>query len=103
MWICKRLGKDIYNAHFICPDSLQETPDRVQRKLQTQQEREVEARKRQKALENEVRFQALKAPFFGIAFTDGTIEVRVLESVAEYMEEGKALHHCVFDNAYYLK
>ena len=75
----------------------------MQRKLQTQQEREVEARKRQKALENEVRFQALKAPFFGIAFTDGTIEVRVLESVAEYMEEGKALHHCVFDNAYYLK
>ncbi|KGN88396.1 PcfJ domain-containing protein [Porphyromonas gulae] len=99
----KRLGKDIYNAHFICPDSLQEAHDRVQRKLQTQREREVEARKRQKALENEVRFQTLKAPFFGIAFTDGTIEVRVLESVQEYMEEGKALHHCVFDNAYYLK
>ncbi|KGL47532.1 PcfJ-like protein [Bacteroides heparinolyticus] len=99
----KRLGKDIYNAHFICPNSLQEAHDRVQRKLQTQREREVEARKRQKALENEVRFQALKAPFFGIAFTDGTIEVRVLESVQEYMEESKALHHCVFDNAYYLK
>ncbi|KGN94488.1 PcfJ domain-containing protein, partial [Porphyromonas gulae] len=99
----KRLGKDIYNAHFICPDSLQEAHDRVQRKLQTQREREVEARKRQKALENEARFQALKAPFFGIAFTDGTIEVRVLESVQEYMEEGQVLHHCVFDNAYYLK
>lgn len=27
----------------------------------------------------------------------------MLESVQEYMEESKALHHCVFDNAYYLK
>ncbi|WIM92405.1 PcfJ domain-containing protein [Porphyromonas gingivalis] len=50
-----------------------------------------------------VAFLSLKAPFFGIAFTDGTIEVRVLESVEEYLEEGKALHHCVFTNEYYLK
>lgn len=85
----RRLGKDIYNAHFICPDSLQEAHNITQRKLQTQREREVEARKRQKALNNEQRFHALKAPFFGLAFTDGTIEVRVLESVEEYMEESK--------------
>ncbi|WIM92362.1 PcfJ domain-containing protein [Porphyromonas gingivalis] len=30
----KRLGKNIYNAHFICPDSLQEAHDTAQRKLQ---------------------------------------------------------------------
>ncbi|KGN71777.1 hypothetical protein JT26_00450 [Porphyromonas sp. COT-108 OH1349] len=71
--------------------------------MQAQRDKEAEAQRRQKAIENEERFQALKAPFFGIAFTDGTIEVRVLESVAEYMEEGKALHHCVFTNEYYLK
>ena len=48
-------------------------------------------------------FQALKAPIFGIAFTDGTIQIRVLESVQEYVEEGQALHHCVFANEYHLK
>lgn len=37
--------------------------DTAQRKLQTQREREVEARKRQKALADEERFQAFKAPF----------------------------------------
>lgn len=98
-----RLGKDTHNAHFVCPEDLQEAHDTAQRKLQAQRDKEAEAQRRQKAIENEERFQALKAPFFGIAFTDGTIEVRVLESVAEYLEEGKALHHCVFTNEYYLK
>ncbi|MDO4707995.1 MAG: PcfJ domain-containing protein [Porphyromonadaceae bacterium] len=98
-----RLGKDTHNAHFVCSEDLQTAHDTAQRKLWTQQEREKEAGRRQRAIENEERFQALKAPFFGIAFTDGTIEVRVLESVEEYLEEGKALHHCVFTNEYYLK
>ena len=101
--ILGRLGKDTHNAHFVCPEDLQEAHDTAQRKLQAQRDKEAEAQRRQKAIENEERFQALKAPFFGIAFTDGTIEVRVLESVAEYIEEGKALHHCVFTNEYYLK
>jgi hypothetical protein len=29
--------------------------------------------------------------------------VKVLESVAEFMEEGDKMHHCVFTNEYYLK
>ena len=99
----KRLGKDTLNAHFICPENLHEAHDRVQRKLQTKEDKEAEERSRQKALENEERFQTLKAPFFGITFTDGVIQVKVLESVQEYLEEGKALHHCVFTNEYYLK
>ena len=29
--------------------------------------------------------------------------MRVLESVQEFVEEGDAMHHCVFTNAYYEK
>ena len=101
--ILRRLGKDTHNAHYVCPEDLQAAHDTAQRKLQAQREKEAEAQRRQKAMENEERFQALKAPFFGIAFTDGTIQVRVLESVQEYIEEGQALHHCVFTNEYHLK
>lgn len=54
-------------------------------------------------MEDEKRFHELKSKFFGISFTDGTIQVHVLESVQEYLEEGTAMHHCVFSNAYYLK
>ena len=54
-------------------------------------------------MENEKHFHELKSKFFGIRFTDGTIQVHVLESVQEFLEEGVTMHHCVFDNAYYLK
>ena len=98
-----RLGKDIHNPKYVCPENLQEAHDKAQRKLQAQRDKEAEAQRRQKAIENEECFQELKAPFFGITFTDGVIQVKVLESVQEYLEEGKVLHHCVFTNEYYLK
>ena len=99
----RRLGKDIHNPKYVCPENLQEAHDTAQRKLQAQRDKEAEAQRRQKAIENEERFQELKSPFFGITFTDGVIQVKVLESVQEYLEEGVSMHHCVFDNAYYLK
>ena len=54
-------------------------------------------------MEDEERFKELKSKFFGIYFTDGTIQVHVLESVREHLEEGVSMHHCVFSNEYYLK
>ena len=54
-------------------------------------------------MEDEKRFHELKSKFFGLCFTNGTIQVHVLESVQEHLEEGTTMHHCVFDNAYYLK
>ena len=101
--LLKKLGKDTHNAHYVCPEDLQQAHDEVHRKLRARQEREQEEHKRQKAQEDEARFQKLKAPFFGVAFTDGTIQIRVLESVQEYIEEGQVLHHCVFSNEYHLK
>lgn len=99
----RRLGKDTHNAHYVCPKDLQQAHNEILQKLRARQEREQEEHKRQKALEDEARFQKFKAPFFGIAVTDGTIQIRVLESVQEYIEEGQALHHCVFTNEYQLK
>ena len=98
-----RLERDIHNAHYVCPEDLQQAHNEILRKLRARQEREQEEHKRQKAQEDEALFQKLKAPFFGITFTDGIIQVRVLESVQEYIEEGQALHHCVFTNEYHLK
>ena len=48
-------------------------------------------------------FRELKGKFFGLEFTDGTIVVRVLDSVEAYYDEGNALHHCVGQCEYYLK
>ena len=99
----KRLGKDIHNPKYLCPADLKGEHDRRHEELLRQREREEIEQKQQKAMEDEKRFNELKSKFFGICFTDGTIQVHVLESVQEHLEEGVSMHHCVFSNAYYLK
>ena len=93
----RRLDKDIHSPKYVCPTDLHREHDRRQR------EREEKAKRRKKAMEDEERFKELKSKFFGIRFTDGAIQVHVLESVQEHLDEGVSMQHCVFDNAYYLK
>ena len=99
----KRLGKDIHNPKYICPSGLGVEHNKREAELRRQREQEAMERKREKAMADEERFRELKSKFFGIRFTDGTIQVHVLESVQEYLEEGAELHHCLFSNEYYLK
>ena len=37
----------------------------------------------------------------GIVLSDGSLTIRPLQSVTEFYEEGKAMHHCVYGAAYY--
>lgn len=99
----RRLGKDIHNPKFLCPTHLKAEHDRRHEELLRLREREEIEQKQKKAMEDENRFRELKSKFFGIHFTDGTIQVHVLESVQEHLEEGVSMHHCVFSNEYYLK
>lgn len=101
--LLERCGRDIRNAHYVCPSDLKTEHDRYQEKARVIQEREKREAERKKARENEERFRELKGRFFGLSFTDGLITVSVLESVDEYYEEGNALHHCVGQCEYYLK
>lgn len=97
------LGKDLYNTHYVCPKDLKVEHDKCVQKKREHIERERKEEAKQQALKDEALFQELKSKFFGIQFTDGVIQVRVLESVTEIMQEGDALHHCVFTNDYHLK
>lgn len=101
--LLRHFGKDTNNAKYVCPADLQAAHDRLVEKRRTRQERErLQERKRQ-AIEDEQRYRELKSRFFGLAFADGDLSVRVLESVQEFVEEGDAMHHCVFACSYYLK
>ena len=44
-----------------------------------------------------------KSRFFGITFGNDSMNVIVLKSVEDYMDEGNKMHHCVFTNSYYGK
>ena len=101
--LLERCGKDIHNAHYVCPLDLKAEHDRYQERARIIQEREEREEQRKKAKENEERFRKLKSKFFGLSFTDGLIVVSVLESVDDYYKEGNALHHCVGQCEYYLK
>lgn len=101
--LLRYFGKDINSPKYVCPDNLKIQHDRLVAKREEQRVKERLEQKRQKALQDENRYKEMKSKFFGIAFSDGKIEVRVLESVHEFVEEGTAMRHCVFASEYYLK
>jgi len=101
--LLRTFDRDLLNAKYVCPADLEAEHDRYVRKRQEMRERKRYEEQRAQALEDEKRFMDMKGKFFGIAFTDGLIDIRVLESVDEILREGEAMHHCVFANRYHLK
>ena len=109
------LGEDIRNPKNICPQDFIEAHDNAIRKIEAKHRKEraeaerrmeVEMREReqQKLLQEQEReedFKALKSKFFGLVITDNEISVKVLESIAEYYEEGVTQDICVFGSEYY--
>lgn len=84
-------GKDLHNAKYVCPTNLKAEHDRyVAKRAKADAQVEIENQ-----LEKEAEYREAKAKFFGLMFSDGTISVRVLESVAEIIAEGRAMKHCV--------
>lgn len=105
--ICK---KDIRNPHFICPQNLRQEHDIYCKKvmeIEERKRREAEIRRKERNAirqqqENENYIRS-KSKFFGMVLSDGEIEVRVLESVGEFIEEGREQHICVGTSMYYTK
>lgn len=111
------LGQDIRNPKNICPADFIDAHDRAMRRIEakrmkerTENERRWEAERRdreqRKLLEKKQReddFKAMKSKFFGLIISDNEITVKVLESIEEYYEEGKAQNICVFGAGYYTK
>ena len=84
-------GKDLHNAKYVCPTDLHAEHDRyMKKKAKADAQQEL-----LKQLEKETEYRKAKEKFFGLMFSDGLIHIRVLESVAEIILEGKMMHHCV--------
>ena len=96
-------GADIHNAKFVCPLDLKKTHDMWSAKVSKIRQKRFEEERMKRAKENEQKFIQSKGKYFDIAFNSQNIYVSVLSSIAEYMEEGKCMHHCVFSNEYFAK
>lgn len=97
------LGQDTHNPQIICPKDLQSAHDYYIDKKTRLQEKLDRQRKREQAKQNEADYLNAKSKFFGICFGNDNIVITAIKSVAEMMEEGNAMHHCVFDGGYYKK
>lgn len=94
-------GKDIHNAHYVCPDNLKEAHDLWTGRKAQAMERERTREKLEEAIKCEAEFIRLKSKFFDLTISDGTIDIVVLDSIKAFKDEGETMHHCVFSNSYY--
>ena len=99
----ERFGRDTHSPKLIMPSNLFDAHDEYMRKVNRQREKERREADRIRALENEAKFKELKGRFIGLVFTDNEIEIKTLDSVDEYYNEGTTQHICVGTSQYYLK
>ena len=100
--------KDVRNAKYVCPKNLKAEHDllmnkkrSIEAKLRRDRERREAIRREKERRENIIQFYKRMEKFFGLEITDGSITIRPLESITQFYQEGKAMHHCVYTNGYY--
>jgi len=106
MWVdyvglLAHFNKDLLSSHYVCPVDLKKSHNTLVKKKREAFERARIAEMREKTEIAQLEYQKQKGAFFGLAFTDGRITVKVLESVMDFMLEGDRLKHCVFASEYY--
>ena len=87
-------GKDLHNVKYVCPSDLRKEHDKymgIKAEIETRREKEEDTH----YLEKEEIYRREKEKFLDLQFSDGEINVHVLESVEALILEGKKMHHCV--------
>jgi hypothetical protein len=108
-----KCGKDVRNPHYICPADLNEAHDAAMMmnarrldKIAAQRAESEKDKAAQRILNNEGMRDAYVervSRWLGVVIKGKGIEIRPLQSIKEFYEEGEAMHHCVFTNGYYKK
>ena len=101
MRFAEELGLDLHSPHYVCPADLKVAHDRLQARVERKRARERAQREREEARAAESSYRERKGRFFALRISTGDITIRPLCSVAEFVAEGKAMHHCVSVQKYY--
>ena len=95
------LGLDTRNPYYICPAVLSEAHQHWIEKAQRKRVWERLQEERKQVEMYEPTFYENRKMFFGMVFTDGEIDIRIIPTAMGIKEEGIAMHHCV--GGYYNK
>ena len=109
----ERLGMDVHNPLYLCPKSLRSVHNRLvellkrrEEKVRIENERNAEIRRQirqRKDDEAKETYPQRMSRYLDLVFSDGLIEITVLQTAEDFYNEGEAMHHCVYTNAYYAK
>lgn len=102
-----KLGKDLRNPHYVCPENLVEEHRKYYQMYERQQRAERERIEIQRAI---ARLQEEKCraenylrritPFLSLQWNTEKYSIHVCPTVEAMIEEGSAMHHCVGACAY---
>lgn len=99
-----RAHKDIRNPKFVCPADLKKGHDQALDWCNRYEEQQRKISEQKKLIEDKKavkQYEIARKCFMGLKLTDGTIVIQALPTVKDVMQEGKAMHHCVFAAGYY--
>lgn len=95
--------KDLCSEILVCPEKLNEAHDKLVLKKRALQRKNYLLKMRSEILKAQTVYVEEKKQFFGLRFSNGNLNIQVLENVKDFMEEGDSLQHCIFTNEYYKK
>lgn len=109
MWVdmvtlLERAHMDIRNPKFVCPTNLKAAHDEALELCTRYEDAQRKNKDKEKLLENKKvvrKYELARKKFMGMLISDDKIKIEVLSTVKSVMEEGYAMHHCVFANEYY--
>lgn len=97
------LGLDTHNPHYICPEDLSSAHDSILRRHQRWERARMRKDETERLAEAEKDYKDSKGRYFGICISSDSLEIRPIRSVPEMREEGREMHHCVYQMKYYGK
>ena len=99
----ERMGRDINSPSLIAPQDLKNAHDIYVAKVNRQRIKEQREKERQQAIKDKAKFEELKSRYFGMAMTDGEIEIHSIDTIDDYYKIGESQSICCGTAKYFLK
>lgn len=92
---------DLHSPHYLCPECFDDAHTKLFRKKEAIETAKNEAEIMRRSARLDKAYKKAKSKFFGVVISDDNLDIRPLQSVAEFYQEGHSMHHCVFACEYY--
>lgn len=99
----ERMGRDLNSPSLTKPKDLKTAHDIYVAKVNRQRIKEQRKKECQQAIEDKAKFEELKSRYFGMAMTDGEIEIHSIDTIDDYYKIGEKQSICCGTAKYFLK